>query len=150
MKPKRLAVIDAFVSVIAGCRSIKGAEHDPPFEYEGRKYPFAFVYDSDEEYNLASLHGHSVNTLTLESATVFEWSEQRGKTPRVAGSRLLAEQLQAVAKDCKLSGFAIDTQPMTSSIGEIVTDDGSKLAAAVCRWRIEYTYPQTNPFAEEV
>lgn len=146
--PKRLAVINAFVEVLRQAQGVKGAEHDVPFEYEGRKFPFVFVYDTDEEYNLEGASDQSDNTLLVETSTVFEWSEQRNKTPRVLGSTLLANQLRQVALSFRLGGLALDATPSDSSIGEVVTDDGAKLAAAVCRWRIRYSHPQTNPFVE--
>lgn len=146
--PKRLAVINAFVDVLRQTPGVKGAEHDVPFEYEGRKFPFVFVYDSDEEYNFEGATDQSDTTLMVETSTVFEWSEQRNKTPRAIGSTLLAHQLRQVALNFRLGGIALDVTPSESSVGEVVTDDGTKLAAAVCRWRIRYSYPQTNPFVE--
>jgi len=150
MKPKRLAVIDAFVSVIAGCRSIKGAAHDVPFEYEGKKYPFAFIYDSDEEYSFDGAPNFNEVTLSLESTTVFEFSEQRGKTPRVLGAAILAEQLAAVMQNFRLDGLALDVTPTSSAIGEVATKDGSDLAATVVTWRVRYTCPLTDPYMQEV
>lgn len=150
MKPKRLAVIDAFVEVMKSCRSIKGAEHDPPFEYEGKKYPFAYVYDSGEEYSFDGAPNFNEVTLSLESTTVFEFSEHRGKTPRVFGAAILAEQIAAVARNFRLGGLALDVTPTSSAIGEMTTDDGSKLAATVVTWRVRYTCPLADPYMQEV
>lgn len=145
-KSVRLAVIDAFVDVMRRVSSIRGAEHDVPFDVERKKHPFAYVYDTDEEYNLGSIHGQSDNTLSMEVAVVFEYAERPGQTPRVIGSRILAEMIAAVAADIKLGGVARDTVPTASTIRELATDSTEKLAALSVEFNVSYHYPQKEPF----
>lgn len=148
-KPRRLAVIDGFVGVVKRVPSVRGAEHDVPFEFRARQMPFAYVYDTDESYELGSIHGQSDNTLSIEVAVAFEWSEAPNRTPRVIGNRILAELLREVAKDRKLGGVARDTQPTGSTIREIETDVEARLAVVAVQFSVSYHYPQTDPFVAE-
>lgn len=147
--PRRLQVIDAFVGVVKRVPSVRGAEHDVPFDFERRNHPFAYVYDTDETYDLGSVHGQSDNTLNIEVAVAYEWDEAPNRTPRVIGNRILAEVLREVARDRKLGGTARDTQPTGSAIRELATDDGSRLAACAVQFAVNYHYPQTEPFVAE-
>lgn len=148
-KPRRLDVIDGFVSVVKRVPSVRGAEHDVPFEFRARQMPYAYVYDTDESYDLGSVHGQSYNTLSIEVAVAFEWSEAHGKTPRVIGNRILAEVLREVARDTKLGGVACDTQPTGSTIREIETDVEARLAVVAVQFSVSYRYPQTEPCFKE-
>ena len=148
-KPRRLHVIDSFVGVVKRVPSVRGAEHDVPFDFRGKNHPYAYVYDTDESYDLGSVHGQSDNTLSIEVAVAFEWSEAPNKTPRVIGNRILAELLREVAKDRKLGGAARDTQPTGSAIREIETDLEMRLAVVAVQFSVSYHYPQTDPFVPE-
>lgn len=147
-KPRRLVVVDALVDAIKRTPGIRQAAHDVPFHFERQTHPFAYVYDTDEQYDVESMGMHSDNTLDVQVDVVFEWADERNRSPRVIGNRILADVLREIANDFTLGGQATNVTPQASAIRELATDDSSKLAATSIQFSVRYTHPLLNPYGE--
>lgn len=147
-KSRRAVVIDALVDVVKRAASVRGAEHDVPFDVERGHLPFAYVYDTDESYDVEAMGMHADCTLSVEVDVVFEYAEQPNRLPRVVGQRILAEVMRELAQDYTLGGAATNLLPQSSAIRELATESGKSLAAVSLQYQVRYTTPLREPFGE--